>query len=195
MECVNCTACIDACDGIMDRIGRPRGLIRFASHDNIERGERQRFTLRMAGYCGVLLVLISVFAFLLFTRSEVETTLLRAPGALFTETPGGNIENLYTLKLANKTSREIPVQLKLENIEGKLQVMGGRDLVVPGEKLAETSVLIEIAHGVLRRRNTRLKVGVYSNGKLLETVKTVFVGPRDDLEKHDEEHEHKRDHD
>ncbi len=95
------------------------------------------------------------------------------------KTADGNIENLYTLKLANKTSRDIPVQLKLENVEGKLQVMGGRDLVVPKEKLAETSVLIEIAPNVLRNRNTKLKVGVYSNGKLLETVNTVFVGPRD----------------
>ncbi len=179
MECVNCTACIDACDAVMDKVGRPRGLIRFASHNNIERGERQRFTSRMMGYTAVLAALISVFLFLLFTRTDVETTLLRAPGALFMKTADGNIENLYTLKLANKTSRDIPVQLKLENVEGKLQVMGGRDLVVPKEKLAETSVLIEIAPNVLRNRNTKLKVGVYSNGKLLETVNTVFVGPRD----------------
>jgi len=179
MECVNCTACIDACDAIMDKVNRPRGLIRFASLNSIERGERQRFTPRMVGYGVVLVALISLFLFLLFTRTDVQTTLLRAPGALFQMTPDGNIENIYTLKLVNKTSRDIPVQLKLENIDGQLSVMGGQDLVVLKEQLAQTSVLVQLAPGALKEPNTRLKVGVYSNGKLLETVNTVFIGPRD----------------
>ncbi len=179
MECVNCTACIDACDTIMDKINRPRGLIRFASLNSIERGARQRFTPRMVGYSVVLAALISFFLFLLFTRTDVQTTLLRAPGALFQTTPDGNVENIYTLKLVNKTSRDVPVQLKLENIDGQLSVMGGHDLVVLKEQLAQTSVLVQLAPGVLKGPNTRLKVGIYSNGKLLETVNTVFIGPRD----------------
>ena len=56
MECVNCTACIDACDGVMDKIGRPRGLIRYASLNSIERGEPFRITPRMVGYAAVLSV-------------------------------------------------------------------------------------------------------------------------------------------
>jgi cytochrome c oxidase accessory protein FixG len=179
MECVNCTACIDACDAIMDKVSRPRGLIRFASLNNIERGERQRFTPRMMGYSAVLVALISLFLFLLFTRTDVQTTMLRAPGALFQTTADGNIENIYTLKLVNKTSRDIPVQLKLENIDGKLSVMGGRDLVVRKEQLAQTSVLIELSPDALKTSSTKLRIGIYSNGKLLETVNTVFIGPRD----------------
>ena len=57
---------------------------------------------------------------LVFTRSIVETTLLRAPGALYQQTAEGNLENIYTLKLVNKTSRDIPVQLKLESPAGNL---------------------------------------------------------------------------
>ena len=178
MECVNCTACIDACDAIMDKIDRPRGLIRFASLDNIERGERQRFTTRMKVYSAFLLGLISLFLFLLFTRSDVQTTLLRAPGTLFQQTASGTIENIYTLKLINKTSRNIPVELRLENVPGKLKVMGSGNFVVPKEQLAQTSVLVELAPAVLSGPTTKLKVGVYANGKRLETISTVFVGPR-----------------
>jgi len=178
MECVNCTACIDACDAIMDKVGRPRGLIRFASLNHIERGEPQRFTARMKVYTGVLAALVGLFLFLVFTRAEVETTLLRAPGALFQQTPQGKIENLYTIKVINKTARDLTVQLKLENIAGTVRLMGAGPFRVPKANLAQTSVLIELDPGVLTGNSTRLKLGVYSNGKLLETVTTGFVGPR-----------------
>jgi cytochrome c oxidase accessory protein FixG len=178
MECVNCTACIDACDAVMDKVGLPRGLIRYASLNSIERGERFRFTPRMAGYAVVLTVLTTLLAVLVFTRSVVEATLLRAPGSLYQTTSAGNVENLYTLKLINKSSREMPVQMKLENIRGRLTLMGQRDLVVPREELVTTSVLIELEPGELAGARTPVRIGFYSNGKLLGTAKTVFVGPR-----------------
>ncbi len=178
MECVNCTACIDACDAIMDKVGRPRGLIRFASLDNIERGQPQRFTRRMALYSVVLTGLISLFLFLVFTRAEVETTLLRAQGALFQQTPDGKIENLYTVKIINKTSHDIPIDLAIDNLPGTVRIMGVTPLVVPKEKLAQTSVLILLDPKDLTGASTQLKLGVFSKGKRLETIETAFVGPR-----------------
>jgi len=178
MECVNCTACIDACDTIMDKVGRPRGLIRFASLNNIERGDQQRFTKRMLLYTVVLTALVSLFLFLVFTRTAVETTILRAPGALFQQTADGKIENIYTVKVINKTSRDLPVELKLENLPGTLRVMSPGQFSVPKEKLAQTSVLIDLDPGQLTGPATKLLIGVYSSGKRLETVKTGFVGPR-----------------
>ena len=178
MECVNCTACIDACDAVMDKVKRPRGLIRFASLNNIERGEPQRFTPRMGVYTGVLAVLIAVFLALVFTRSEVQATLLRAPGALYQQIGNDRIENLYTLKVVNKTTRDIPVQLILENVPGNLELMGGRNFVVPKAELAQTSVLVELKRSTLGGPRTKLKIGVYANGRRLDTLNTVFVGPR-----------------
>ena len=178
MECVNCTACIDACDSVMDKVGRPRGLIRFASFNNIERGEPQRFTARMKLYLGVLAALISLFLFLVFTRAETGTTVLRAPGSFFQQTDDGKIQNLYTLKVINKTSRDLPVELRLENISGIIRLMGSGHFVVSKETIGQTSVLIEIAPSALIDTSTKLKIGVYSNSKLLETVTTGFVGPR-----------------
>jgi cytochrome c oxidase accessory protein FixG len=198
MECVNCTACIDACDAVMDRIGRPRGLIRYASLNSIERGDRFRLTPRMIGYAVVLVVLAGVLAVLVFTRPSVEATLLRAPGSLFQTAANGSIENIYTLKLINKTSRDVPVRLKLENVPGNLEVMGDKNLVVPREQLLTTSLLIELAPETLRGANTRLSIGVYSDDKRLETVNTVFIGPRDQLvrppREHDDRHEHENEH-
>lgn len=178
MECVSCTACIDACDAVMDKIKRPRGLIRYASLNNIETGEKLRFTKRMAVYSAVLAGLVSLLLFLVFTRSEVETTLLRAPGAMFQLTAKGTIENIYTMKVINKTSRPMPIELKLENLTGNVRIMGAAPLIAPKEALASTSVLIELVPDQLAGASTRLEIGVYSEGKHIETVKTVFAGPR-----------------
>ncbi len=188
MECVHCTACIDACDTVMDKVGTPRGLIRYASLNSIEKGDPFRFTPRMKLYAVVLTGLIALFLTLVFTRSAVEAMFLRAPGSLFMQTTDGKIENLYTLKLVNKTMRDLSVELKLENPPGTLQVLGEEHLVVPGGKLLQTSVLIQLAPETLTGATTRLRVGVYSNGKLMQTVKTVFVGHR--KSEHNEEKEY-----
>jgi cytochrome c oxidase accessory protein FixG len=178
MECVHCTACIDACDSVMDKVGLPQGLIRYASLNSIEKNQPFRFTARMGAYATVLTALVALFLLLVFTRPAVEAIFLRAPGALFIPTENGKVENLYTLKLVNKTMRDLPIELKLEGSSGRLEVMGREKLVVPAGKLTETSVLIEMNPAMLEKSNSKLVVGIYSNGKLMQRVKTTFVGPR-----------------
>jgi cytochrome c oxidase accessory protein FixG len=178
MECVHCTACMDACDAVMDKVGSPRGLVRYASLNSIEAGVPFRFTARMGVYAGVLAALIVLFLALVFSRSAVEAIFLRATGALYQQTADGRVENLYTLKLINKTTRELPVELKLENVPGTLTIMGTGRAVVPAAKLWETSVLIDLDPAVLTGPTTRLEIGVYSGGKLLQRVHTSFIGPR-----------------
>jgi len=177
MECVHCTACLDACDAVMDKIGFRRGLIRYASLNGIERGERLRLTPRLIGYTVVLLGLAAGLGFMVFTRADVEVTLLRAPGSLFQPMPDGRFSNLYTVKAVNKTSSEMPVELRLDQPAGDLRIVG-HDLVVPPQKLAETSVLIELDPSVMRSGTTPLVVGVYRNDKRVQTLKTAFIGPR-----------------
>jgi cytochrome c oxidase accessory protein FixG len=179
MECVNCTACIDACDAVMDKVKRPRGLIRFASLNGIEKGERLRLTPRIIGYCAILGVLGVGLVALLLTRSDVDATLLRAQGGLFQQMPNGRISNLYTLKLTNKTQREMPVSLRMASPdEGTVTVLGSKDLSVPGEQQFETSVLLELPPEALAGRTTPVVVEVFSEGKRIDRIKTSFVGPR-----------------
>jgi cytochrome c oxidase accessory protein FixG len=177
MECVQCTACIDACDQVMNRIGRPKGLIRYASLNGIERGERLKVTPRLVGYSIVLLALSLLLGFLVFTRADVQTTLLRAQGALFQQMPDGHFSNLYTVRVVNKTSRSIPVQLKLENVPGDIQVLGQDLTVAPGDH-AETSVLVDLAPSIMNHGTTPLVLGVYTGARRLETLHTAFIGPR-----------------
>jgi cytochrome c oxidase accessory protein FixG len=177
MECVACTACIDACDSVMDKIKRPRGLIRYASLNGIEKGEALRITPRIVAYCAILLVLGIGLVTMLLTRSDVDASFLRAPGALFQQTAEGRISNLYLLKLTNKTHHQKHVELKLEKLEGKLTVLGG-ELVLPPEQQVQVAVLIEIAPEKLQSGSTPLQVGLYAEGKRLDGIKSGFIGPR-----------------
>ena len=126
----------------------------------------------------MLAVLVSILAVMIFTRADVEVAVLRAPGSLFQKMEDGRFSNLYTVRVVNKTTRELPVELRLEFPAGTLRVMGGQ-LVVPPQKILENTLLVEIDVAAMKSGTTPLVIGVYSNGKKVSAMKTSFIGPRD----------------
>lgn len=177
LECVNCTACIDACDDVMDKVKKPRGLIRYDSFDGISKGEKLSFNFRNIGYSIVLLGLTTFFFALLLTRTDVETTILRSYGTLFQEAGNNHYTNLYSVKVLNKTFDEMPIRLELAEPEGLLTLVGA-GLYMEGQDKAEGAFFIELDGALLDGRETKIKVAVYTGERLLETVKTSFMGPR-----------------
>ena len=176
LECVNCTACIDACDEIMDKTGFDRGLIRYASEANIEKKEPFKFTARLWAYSAILTILLSLLVTMIFLRNDVEATILRLPGQTFQST-STSIKNVYTVKLINKTTEEIEdVTMKLISHEGTIEIVGG-NLDVPRQELKGGTIFVEIPRSALKSAKEDIKIGVYSNDKLIETANTTFMGP------------------
>lgn len=177
MECVNCTACIDACNTVMEKVGLPRGLIRYASENNIKRGEKLKLTPRLIIYTVILFALTGLLAFLLLSRSPVEAQLLRSPGTLYQTMPNGDISNLYLMKVFNKTNRDVPVELRLESHPGGTLTIAGGELTLPAEQLKQSAVIIQLPPGQLAGESTPVIIGVYSGEERLGKVKTSFLGP------------------
>lgn len=177
MECVNCTACIDACNTVMEKVGLPRGLIRYASENNIKRGEKLKLTPRLIIYTVILFALTGLLAFLLLSRSPVEAQLLRSPGTLYQTMPNGDISNLYLMKVFNKTNRDVPVELRLESHPGGTLTIAGGELTLPAEHLKQSAVIIQLPPGQLAGESTPVIIGVYSGEERLGKVKTSFLGP------------------
>jgi len=178
LECVNCTACIDECDSIMESVGLPKGLIRYASEDEIEKNAKFKFTTRMKGYSAVLFILIGVLAGLLFLRTDVEAVILRLPGQLF-QHKGDNISNIYTFKIINKTNNDInDIHFKLVGIKGNLNVVGDQDLKVPKQGMKSGTLFIEINQYLLESDKTKLEIEVFEGNKKIETSTTNFLSPR-----------------
>ncbi|MBS1558393.1 MAG: cytochrome c oxidase accessory protein CcoG [Bacteroidetes bacterium] len=177
LECVNCTACIDACDDVMVKIGKPKGLIRFASYNSIKEGVQKIITPRVIGYSVVLIALIGVLSFSLINRSDVKVTALKVPGTLY-QRNGELITNLYNLEFINKTFKEIKLELQVaEPAAARLKNVDGKDIVIPAEGLLKRVYFIEIPESAITTAKMAIKLNVVQDGEIIQTVKAKFIGP------------------
>lgn len=176
LECINCTACIDACNFMMQKVGLAEGLIRYASEKEIAEKKKFKVTTRIIGYSTVLILLLVSIVFLLFTRSDIETTVLRTPGILYQEQKDNMISNLYNVKIINKTNKAIPIHLAINNGSGKIKMVG-KGLVLNKQGVADGAFFIYLNKENIKESKTKISIDVYSGDKLLETIKTTFIGP------------------
>jgi len=177
LECVNCTACIDACDKMMNAVGMPTGLIRYASENNIAKKRPWILTVRAKAYSVVMVLLLGVLVWLLASRTDVNVTLLRTPGQLYQEQPNNQLSNLYSYKLLNKTFREKNIVLKPENFKGTIKLVGETELIVPKDDIVTGTMFIYLDKSDVKSRKTPLKIAVYDGNKKVATVTTSFLGP------------------
>lgn len=179
LECVNCTACIDECNTIMEKVNLPKGLIRYASEDEIVKKEKFKFTPRLKGYTAVLTILTGILIGMLFLRNDLEANILRLPGQLYEHKADNIISNVYTYKLVNKTTKDITdVHFKLMSHKGKIALVSHNDFKVPAQEMAEGTLFVEINNSAISDDKDKIKIGVYSGDELIETTSTVFMGPR-----------------
>lgn len=177
LECVNCTACIDACDEVMLKVNRPTGLIRFDSYSGIAEKKKLTLSPRILAYSLVLMALIGALVYLLYSREPIEATITRVPGMMYQEQADGKISNLYNVQLINKTFEEAPVQLKLKDGKGKIKVVGEDKLLLPGQDRKESTFFILLDKKDIKTNSTSLSIQVYSDDVLIDEIKTRFLGP------------------
>jgi len=179
MECVNCTACIDACDHMMEKVGFEQGLIRYTSENAIVSGFNKLITNRTRAYVVVLVLLWSALGFLIISRNDTQTTLFRAPGSQYIENKDGSVSNVYTFKIFNKTNQIIKPEIKLEAPKGTLLFAGKPDLTLQGAGMSEGTLFINIPKSALKARKTKLQLAVYQGKVKLESFETTFIAPEE----------------
>ena len=104
-ECIACAACIDACDTVMDKVGYPRGLIRYTTQNALEHKPTRVLRPRIAIYAVMLLALVTLFAVGLARRMPLEVDVSRDRNALYRLLDDGLVENVYNVKILNKTEQ------------------------------------------------------------------------------------------
>lgn len=176
LECINCTACIDACDHMMGAVDLPKGLIRFASETEIAENKPWKFTMRMKAYSVLLTGLLVVIGALIIMRSNVEATVLRTPGMLYQTKEDGRISNLYNFKLVNKTNQDLPIEFRLMDAEGDIELIG-HDVHLDRAALGQGSLFIILDRNAIKSVKTELTIGIFSGDELIEKVNTTFMGP------------------
>jgi cytochrome c oxidase accessory protein FixG len=102
-ECIGCAACIDACDSIMEEVGQPKGLVRYTTLSALEGNPKPILRARTFGYGAVLALVAGVLAYGLASRVPVDLDVIHDRARLYREVSHSQIENVYTLKIMNKS--------------------------------------------------------------------------------------------
>lgn len=178
MECVSCTACIDACDDVMLKINKPTGLIKIASYTSIKKGTKKLWNPRVIGYSIVLTFLMGLVSFFIFSRSDIDVTILKVSGTLYQKTDDGQISNLYSVQLVNKTFETQSVELHLEEgSPGVLEQIGGPKISVNPNSIVDAIFLVKIPREEISSSRSSVLVEIFSNGKFITKEKTKFLAP------------------
>lgn len=176
MECVGCTACIDACDSMMEKTGRASGLIRYASENGIETGEKLHYSTRMKLYTLLLGILVMILATMLMTRKDVDATIMRTPGMLYQERGKDTLTNLYDVKVVNKTYKDVPLTFKLENMSGRVEIVGENRILVHKDGQGAGSFFIVLPKKDINQRTTVIRIGMYNGAEKIDEIETKFLG-------------------
>lgn len=176
LECINCTACIDSCNYVMKKMNLPKGLIRYASENEIAKKKPFQFTARMKTYSAILLILVTLMSFMLVTRKDVRVNISRVGGQLYQEVGTDSLSNLYTITLNNKTQKTVDLELKVENEAAVIKIVGTHQLQALVGQQNKSTMFVVMPLKNIKNRETVLKVGVYMNSKRMQTLTISFLG-------------------
>jgi cytochrome c oxidase accessory protein FixG len=178
LECIHCAACIDECNAVMQKIGKPKGLIRFSSLENL--GSKVYFSVnkRVKFYSFVLLALIAAEASLIITRADYKLTVQKAKGIPYIEKDEKHYANLYTLELLNKTNKSVDdVSFKISGIQDYQIEFIGQKPNLKSKSVSHGEFMLIIPKENLHERKTKIKVEIFNRDKKLGTAKTFFYAP------------------
>jgi cytochrome c oxidase accessory protein FixG len=158
MECIGCAQCIDACDAIMDRVGRPRGLIRYGSQDGFAGRPGAILRPRTIIYPLILAAIAAAFVALLLLRAPADVTLLRGVGAPFAILPSGEVSSQLRLKIANRTDAAQSFEIDLDGADGARLTAPQNPLPVPVGETATETVFVIAPRAAFRRGTCDVRV-------------------------------------
>ena len=177
LECVACTACIDACNDVMARVGRPAGLIRHTSPDTIANNRPVWLRSRVIAYAAVWIVLVGGSVFLVSTRPDVDFVVLRQPGTLYATVAGGDLANFYTIEAMNRSERATPISIEVLEPAGATVTILGSSSLVPAYGALDARLLVRLPSSAVHGSSTPVRFAVRTDGRTLQEIESAFLGP------------------
>lgn len=178
LECVNCTACIDACDHVMRRVGRPTGLIRLTSHEAVTEGRLRWLTVRSGAYAAVWLCLVTTVTWIVASRPALDVTTLRQPGTLFASLDAGRVGNFYNVQVFNRTGDTVAFEIRVVEPAGAVVTPLGLDFEVGPHAQLEGRMLVAVAQAALgARQSVPVRLEVRAGGDVIQHLSSAFIGP------------------
>ncbi|WP_417349283.1 cytochrome c oxidase accessory protein CcoG [Ferrimonas sp.] len=142
-ECINCGACVETCDDVMAKMGYDKGLIAYTTERKLEGGSSNVMRPKLIGYGIAMAVMCVAFGAMVSAIKPLEVDVIRDRNMLYRETNEGLIENVYTLKVLNKSEASVTFDLKVEGLE-EYEWGGPQQVVVGGGEVASVPVALSV---------------------------------------------------
>ena len=184
-ECIGCGACIDVCDDVMDKVGYPRGLIRYSTQNGVTQGWstaqmfRRVFRPRVLVYSGILLAISVAVLVSLFMRTPLKVDVIRDRGALARMVEMGRIENVYRLQFMNATESPQTFRVTVSGLPG-IEIVSEQTVQVGPTEVRAVAVTVQIPPDASPSGSHPIVFDVSSegNGAIRVSEKSVFLVPR-----------------
>ena len=184
--CIMCGLCIDACDAVMEKINKPKGLIRYASWQAIM-GKKEKPLLkrpRVWVYSAILFISIIGVVVGLSGMESLELKVIHARQPLFVLQSDGSIQNRYTLKILNKLSEDIKVNISAikDDFPGIKMVGNEKEIVATHGTVTPVTIFVKVPRKNLKEKSQPIIFtinGTDSQGNVLASKReSVFIGPK-----------------
>ena len=183
-ECIACAACIDACDAVMDKVGSPRGLVRYSTENALAKHYTSRDILahllrpRTLLYGSVLVAIIAATAWSLSTRVPLRVDLLRDRSTLYREADDGRIENVFMMHVMNTDEVAHRYSIGVSGVDG-IEIASDRVVEVPAMSNKNFLVVASVEDGVVPKGSNKILFEIRAQGDEAVAVKekTTFYMP------------------
>ena len=173
-ECINCGACVDACDDVMTKMGYEKKLISYTTEQQLEGTKTHIVRPKLIGYAVALVIMCIAFTYALFTIDPAKLDIIRDRGQLYRISADGLVENVYTLKLLNKTEQSLTYNLSLTGLEEYLW-QGPQTITVHAGEIYTLPISIAVDPYLLKRNVSDIQFVIdakLSNGEGIHLEET-----------------------
>lgn len=183
LGCITCGLCLDACDSVMDKIGRPRGLIRYASLDEIEGRPVKKLYQHPRTFVYLAILLLSLLGVVYGLTHLGAMTLRVAPERqpLYVTMSDGSIQNKYTFKVLNKTGKDLPVNVTVEQgIKGQILIGAEQPKLTIHGKATSFTIFVKVPAENIDKEVTPIEFHVVNaeNPEMSAGYTTMFNAPK-----------------
>jgi cytochrome c oxidase accessory protein FixG len=177
MECIHCTQCMDACDGVMRKIGKPTGLVRYGSRAEFEGQPRKILRPRVVLYPALLIVILSALGWALAHRSPADVTVLRGLGAPYAILPDGSVSGPIRVKVVNRSGGDRTYTVSISRPEGLVLIAPANPFRLQEGKSETSGMFVNASAEEFRDGLLDIRVRVEDDEGFVKEIPYRLLGP------------------
>lgn len=178
MECIHCARCIDACDEVMEKVGLPKGLIRYSSQEVLAGEKASFFRPRVVVYPAILAIVASVLLTMALGHADADIRFVRDKGLPYYELPTGEYTNQMRLRITNRSSEPRSYEATTQHPGFRIEAEGDDIVLEPGETTSLRLLVIADRAALQGQLGiVRFDIDVTDNAGFNATREVKFLGP------------------